>query len=68
MSYASQSLQSFIHDTDLIKVKLADETLTTIGGKEHIKSSPSITMSFVLHVPNLSSNLLLVSSPIFYNK
>lgn len=43
-------------------MKLADGTLTTIGGKGNIQLSASLTLSSVLHVPDLSSNLLSVSS------
>ena len=62
MSGTVQSFQSLITDKYLGNVKLADGTLTTFGGKGNIQISQSLTSSYVLHVLNLSSNLLSVSS------
>ena len=44
-----------------LKVKIADGTLSPIAGKEGIRISKSITLNLVLHVPNLSCNLLSIS-------
>lgn len=44
-----------------IKVKIADGSLSTVAGKWSIQISKSITLNSVLHVPNLSCNLLSVS-------
>ena len=52
---------SFLLLINILKnVKLADGTLTIIGGKVNIQISPSLTLSSILHVSNLSSNLLSV--------
>ena len=41
-----------------LKVKIADGTLSPIAGKGSIRIYESITLNPVLHVPNLSCNLL----------
>lgn len=43
------------------KVRLADGSFTPIAGKGSVKISNAITLESVLHVPNLSCNLLSVS-------
>lgn len=43
------------------KIKIADGSLSAIAGIGSIKISPSLTISNVLHVPNLSCNLLSIS-------
>ena len=43
---------------DNLKVKIADGTLSPITGKGSIRIYESITLNPVLHVPNLSCNLL----------
>ena len=43
------------------KVRIADESLSSIAGKGSIQISDTIVLKFVLHVPNLSCNLLSVS-------
>ena len=43
------------------KIKLADGFLSAIAGKGSISISPSLTLHEVLHVPNLSYNLLSVN-------
>ena len=44
-----------------LKVKIADGTLSPITGKGSIRIFESITLNPVLHVPNLSYNLLFIS-------
>ncbi|KAJ9708672.1 hypothetical protein PVL29_000611 [Vitis rotundifolia] len=44
-----------------LKVKIANGTLSPVAGKGSIRISKSITLNPVLHVPNLSSNLLFIS-------
>ena len=44
-----------------LKVKIADGTLSPVAGKGSIRISESITLNLVLHVPNLSCNLLSIS-------
>ena len=44
-----------------LKVKIADGTLSPVAGKGSIRISESITLNPVLHVPNLSCNLLSIS-------
>lgn len=51
-----------MNDKYLGKVKLTNGTLTAICGKGNIQISHSLTLSSVLHVPNLFSNLLSVNS------
>ncbi|KAL5849958.1 hypothetical protein ACOSQ4_007971 [Xanthoceras sorbifolium] len=43
------------------KVRIADENLSSIAGKGSIQISNNIVLNSVLHVPNLSCNLLSVS-------
>ena len=44
-----------------LKVKIADGTLSPVASKESIRISKTITLNPVLHVPNLSCNLLSIS-------
>ncbi|KAJ9672956.1 hypothetical protein PVL29_026285 [Vitis rotundifolia] len=44
-----------------LKVKIADGTLSPVAGKWSIRISESITLNPVLHVPNLSCNLLSIT-------
>ena len=44
-----------------LKVKIANGTLSPVAGKGSIHISESITLNPVLHVPNLSCNLLSIS-------
>ena len=44
-----------------LKVKIADGTLSPVASKGSIRISESITLNPVLHVPNLSCNLLSIS-------
>ena len=44
-----------------LKVKIVDGTLSPVAGKGSIHISKSITLNHVLHVPNLSCNLLSIS-------
>ena len=44
-----------------LKVKIVDDTLSPVAGKGSIRISESITLNPVLHVPNLSCNLLSIS-------
>ena len=44
-----------------LKVKIADGTLSSVAGKGSIRIFESITLNPVLHVPNLSYNLLSIS-------
>ena len=41
-----------------LKVKILDGTLSLVTGKESIRISESIILNPILHVPNLSCNLL----------
>lgn len=43
------------------KIKIADGSLSAIAGKGSVFISPSLTLHNVLHVPNLSCNLLSIS-------
>ena len=45
-----------------LNVKIADGTLSLVAGKGSIRISESITLNLVLYVPNLSCNLLSISS------
>ena len=44
-----------------LKVKIADGTLSPVAGKGSIRIAESIILNLVLHVPNLSCNLLSIS-------
>ena len=44
-----------------LKVKIVDGTFSLIDGKGSIRICESITLKPVLHVPNLSRNLLSIS-------
>ncbi|KAJ9707223.1 hypothetical protein PVL29_002286 [Vitis rotundifolia] len=44
-----------------LKVKIADGTLSPVASKGSIRISELITLNPVLHVPNLSCNLLFIS-------
>ena len=44
-----------------LKVKIAEGTLSSVAGKGSIRIFESITLNPVLHVPNLSYNLLFIS-------
>ena len=44
-----------------LQIKLADGTLSLVAGKSSIRISEYITLNPVLHVPNLSCNLLSIS-------
>lgn len=41
-----------------LNIKITDGSLSAIAGKGSIVISPSITLHDVLHVPNLSCNLV----------
>lgn len=43
------------------KVKVADETLSSISGKGGVNVSPTMTLSSILHVPKFATNLLSIN-------
>jgi hypothetical protein len=43
------------------KVRIADDSLSPVSGKGSISVTPSITLSSVLHVPDLAANLLSIA-------
>ena len=52
---------SYIRCSSKQKVQVVDGTFTPISGKENVSLSPKITLTFVLHVPKMSCNLLSIS-------
>ena len=44
------------------QVKRADGSLSFVSGKGSVPVTPSMSLSYALHVPNLSTSLLSVSS------
>lgn len=58
-SYQLFSLYStYVED---VKIKIADDSLSSIVGKGSIRILNSITLDFVLHILSLSYNLLSIS-------
>ena len=43
------------------KIQVANGSLTPVSGKNNVSVTPNITLSSVLHVPNMSCNLLSIS-------
>ena len=43
------------------KIKIANGSISTVAGKGFVYLSPLLTLKDVLHVPNLSCNLLSIS-------
>lgn len=62
MTGLSNLFSSYITCSGRQQVKIADGSLTSVSGKGSIPVTPSMSLSSVLHVPNLSTNLLSVSS------
>ena len=61
MTDAHHLFSTYSPCTDNLKVKIADGTLSPVAGKGSIRISESITLNLVLHVPDLSCNLLSIS-------
>ena len=61
MTYAHHLFSAYSPCVGNLKVKIADGTLSSVASKESIRISKSITLNPVLHVPNLSCNLLSIS-------
>ncbi|KZV53482.1 hypothetical protein F511_14848 [Dorcoceras hygrometricum] len=61
MTGSSKLFHSYIPCAGNQKIKIADGTLSAIAGQGTIVISQTITLHNVLHVPNLSCNLLSIS-------
>ena len=61
MTSISSLFQTYVPCAGHQKVKIADGSLSSIAGKGSIKLSDNLILKSVLHVPNLSCNLLSVS-------
>ncbi|RVW35006.1 Retrovirus-related Pol polyprotein from transposon RE1 [Vitis vinifera] len=61
MTGSSQIFSSYKPCAGNKKIKIADGSLSAIAGKGSVFISPSLTLHNVLHVPNLSCNLLSIS-------
>ena len=61
MTDAHHLFSTYSPCADNLKVKIADDTFSPIAGKGSIHISESFTLNPVLHVPNLSCNLLSIS-------
>ncbi|KAI3450102.1 hypothetical protein Pfo_006767, partial [Paulownia fortunei] len=61
MTGASDLFTSYTPCPSNSKVKIADGSLSTVAGKGSIKLSNHLTINSVLHVPNLTCNLLSVN-------
>ncbi|KAJ7954112.1 Retrovirus-related Pol polyprotein from transposon TNT 1-94 [Quillaja saponaria] len=62
MTSTSSSFSSYFPCSGKEKVRVADGSLSSISGKGSICCTPSLTLSYVLHVPKLSMNLLSIST------
>jgi hypothetical protein len=47
------------------KVRIADGSLSPVSGKGSVSVTPSMTLAFVLHIPNLAANLLSITRNFF---
>ena len=61
MTYAHHLFSAYSPCVSNLKVKIADGTLSSVAGKGSIRIFESITLNLVLHVLNLSCNLLSIS-------
>ena len=61
MTWESSMFSSYSPCASNLKIKIADDSLSAVAGKGAIIISPLLTLQDVLHVPNLSCNLLFVS-------
>ena len=61
MTDAHHLFSTYSPCTGNLKVKIVDGTLSPVAGKGSVHISESITLNPVLHVPNLSCNLLSIS-------
>ena len=61
MTDAHHLFSTYSPCADNLKVKIAYDTFSPVAGKGSIHISESITLNPVLHVPNLSCNLLSIS-------
>ena len=61
MTDAHHLFSTYSPCTDNLKVKITDGSLSPVAGKGSIRISESITLNLVLHVPDLSCNLLSIS-------
>ncbi|KAJ9679118.1 hypothetical protein PVL29_021141 [Vitis rotundifolia] len=61
MTDAHHLFSTYSSCVDNLKVEIADGTLSPVASKGSIHISESITLNPVLHVPNLSCNLLSIS-------
>lgn len=49
-----------------LKIKVVDGSLSSVVGKMNVQISDSIILKYVLHVPNLSCNLISISQQSSY--
>ena len=61
MTDAHHSFSTYSPCAGNLKIKIADGTLSPFASKGSIRISESSTLNPVLHVPNLSCNLLFIS-------
>jgi hypothetical protein len=61
MTYSHTLFNSYSPCAGNLKIRIADGTLSPIAGTGSVKISDHITLNPVLHVPNLSCNLLSIS-------
>ncbi|XP_028075721.1 uncharacterized protein LOC114277963 [Camellia sinensis] len=63
MSGSSDLFSAYTPSSRQDKVRIADGTISSVSGKCVIHATASIPLSFVLHVPDFSVNLLSLSRP-----
>ena len=61
MTGCTSIFSSYVHSLGNHRVKIADGSYTAVVRTCTIRMSPDITLKIVLHVPNLSCNLLSIS-------
>ncbi|KAH9657194.1 retrovirus-related pol polyprotein from transposon RE1 [Citrus sinensis] len=61
MTSHSKLFSSYIPCSGSQKIKIADGSLSSVAGKGSIPISTNLVLTYVLHVPNLSCNLLFIS-------
>ena len=61
MTGSSHLFSSYTPCPSNLTVRIADDSLSTIAGKGTIRLSKTLILTSVLHVPNVSHNLPLVS-------
>lgn len=68
MTGESSTFSSYSPCASNLKIKIVDGSLTAVVGKGYVVISPLLTLQDVLHVPNLSCNILSVSKLIWDKK